>query len=515
MMVNTPNRRPDTWMAVGLFLLTLLSRIPFRSQILYHWDSVNFALAFREFDVAKEQPHPPGYIAYVWLCRLVDVFFHDPQTTMVWISVVASALAVVALFYLGRSMFNRRVGLIAALFLAASPLFWFYGEIALPHTFDTLLVIVSVCWLYETMTGDLRYLYPAVVILAAAGGVRQQTIVFLAPLLLFALARGRVGWGRFLVAGALGAIICLAWFVPLVTLNGGFSNYMHVMGEFTRRFLSTTSVLMGGGWWGIGRNLRKLAMYTVYGWSVSLLPALVYAAYRLWRREWPRRWERLIFLLLWMTPPLLFYAVIHMGQQGLVFVFLPALLLISAVGMERLLLARSRWLAAATALLMALNVALFCLTPEYPLGPGPLRLLTRATLLNSDRYYQDRFSVIEGNFAAESTAILAANWHHVEYYLPEYTILPFGIVSKWEQGAGEPIDDRREVVATPAELGLRLDSRGHAAIIVFDLDLMAFGEHFTAVHQVSLAHGGVLPYSVLTEGQFFHYGERSFGVREN
>ena len=512
MMENTPNRRQDTWMAIGLFLLTLLSRIPFRSQILYHWDSVNFAYAMREFDVAKEQPHPPGYIAYVWLCRLVDVFFHDPQTTMVWISVVASALAVVALFYLGRSVFNRRVGLIVALFLATSPLFWFYGEIALPHTFDTLLVIVSVWWLYETMKGDLRYLYPAVAVLSAAGGVRQQTIVFLAPLLLFALAR--VGWGRFLVAGVLGAIICLAWFVPLVTLNGGFSNYMRVMGEFTRRFQSTTSVFMGGGWWGVGRNLRKLAMYAAYGWGVSLLPALVYAAYRLWRREWPRCWERLIFLLLWMAPTLVFYAVIHMGQQGLVFVFLPALLLISAVGMERLLLARSRWLAATAALLMVPNVAIFFLSPEYPLGPGPLRLLTRATLLNSDHYYQDRFAVIEGSFAPDSTAILAANWHHVEYYLPEYTMLPFGIVSKWEQGAGEPIEDRREVVVTPAELRLRPDSQGETVVTVFDPELLSFGEDLAFI-QVPLEHGGELAYFVLTEGQAIHYGAGMFGVIED
>ena len=84
----------DAWMATSLFVLTLLSRVPFRSQILYHWDSVNFAYAMREFSVAKEQPHPPGYIVYVWLCRVVNLLFHDTQVTMVWISIVASALAV-------------------------------------------------------------------------------------------------------------------------------------------------------------------------------------------------------------------------------------------------------------------------------------------------------------------------------------------------------------------------------------------------------------------------------------
>jgi uncharacterized membrane protein len=179
----------DTPLVLMLAFGTLLSRFLFRSQILYHWDSVNFAYAMREFSVAKEQPHPPGYIVYVWLCRVVDLLFHDAQITMVWISIIASALAVVALFYLGKAMWNRRVGLIAALLLASSPLFWFYGEIALPHTIDTFLVILSVWWLYEGVRGNDRYLLPAVVALGIAGGVRQQTLVFLAPLGPFAVRR--------------------------------------------------------------------------------------------------------------------------------------------------------------------------------------------------------------------------------------------------------------------------------------------------------------------------------------
>jgi hypothetical protein len=510
------DRWQDTWMAAGLFVLILLSRVPFRSQILYHWDSVNFAYALREFSVAKEQPHPPGYIVYVWLCRLVDLLFDDAQTTMLWISVVASALAVGALFYLGRSMFDRRIGLVAALFLATSPLFWFYGEIALPHTLDTLLVVVSVWWLYKVMQGDHRYLYPAVTVVAVAGGVRQQTIIFLAPLLLFALRR--VEWKRFLTAGALGAVICLAWFVPLMQWSGGIGRYLEITGAFTRRFQSTTSVLMGGGWWGIRRNLIKLTMYTLFAWSLALIPGVIYAAKRLFHREWPRDWERVLFLGLWIVPPVAFYALIHMGQQGLVFVFLPALLLLSAVGLLRLLGGNreKRWVTSlATVGLVICNSAIFCLAPEYPLGGDRWRLLTRATLANSDRYYGDRFEAIEENFDSQSTAILAAKWHHVEYYLPDYLPLPFGVVGKWEKGEGNPIGNPQEVVATPTELGLRLDGRGQAAIVVFDPELMAFNKSPTSVHELPLEHGGTLEYFALTGEQAFHYGTSSFGVREN
>ena len=47
-------------LGLGLAVVTLLSRWPYRARMLYNWDAVQFALALREFDVAKHQPHPPG-----------------------------------------------------------------------------------------------------------------------------------------------------------------------------------------------------------------------------------------------------------------------------------------------------------------------------------------------------------------------------------------------------------------------------------------------------------------------
>jgi len=503
----------DLCIAAGLSVLTLISRMPFRSQILYHWDSVNFAYAMREFDVAKDQPQPPGYIVYVWLCRLVDLLFSDAQETMVWISIVSSALAVAALFFLGRSMFGRRAGLIAALFLATSPLFWFYGEIALPHALDTLLVVVVVWWLYETMKGDHRYLYPAIATAALAGGVRQQTLVFLAPLLLFALRD--VGWKRLLTAGVLGALICLAWFVPLTAVSGGLLNYTSVMSAFAHRFQSTTSVLMGAGWRGVGYNVRRLAMYTLYGWNLALVPAVLYATARLRRRQWPETWHRSIFLLLWIAPSLTFYTAIHMGQQGLIFVFLPAVLLVSGVGLARLMISRPRGLMGSAAALVTLNIAIFCLAPEYPLGPGTQRVLTRATLVNSDRYYQDRFRAVQEYFAPESTAILAANWHHVEYYLPEYARLPIDLEGEQQMGTGRPKNSPQELIATPAQLGLQLDDRGRAAIVLFDPALVDFNDNPSSVQELGLEHGDVLEYSLLRRDQALRIGQSSFGIVEN
>jgi hypothetical protein len=368
-----------------------------------------------------------------------------------------------------------------------------------------MLVILSLWWSYEVMRGDTRYLIPAVVVLALAGGVRQQTIVFLAPTFLFALRR--VGWKRFLAAGVLGAVICLAWFIPLMTLSDGFGTYMRVMGAYNRRFQNTTSVFMGAGMQGIGRNVRKLTLYSLYGWNLALVPGLAYVARRLLRREWPQSWERPTFFLLWVGPALFFYTVVHMGQQGLVFVFLPALLLLSALGLTRFLAAQPRWLTAAATALLVLNVSIFVLAPEYPLGSGTQRLLTRATVVNSDRYYQDRFEAIERHFAPESAAILADNWHHVEHYLPEYAILK-----------GENIHDGSPEssvqVVTPAALGLQPDAERRVIIVVFDAELSAFNQSLTSVRELSLGGGDALSYFVLSGDQSFYYGAGAFGLSE-
>lgn len=502
----------DTGWAVGLALIAFLTRLPFRSQVLYHWDSVNFANAMREFDVIKEHPQPPGYIVYVWLCRAMDLLFHEAQVTMVWISAVSSALAVVALFYLGRAMWGRRVGWIAALLLASSPLFWFYGEIALPHTLDTFLVVLSVWWLYEVMRGNTGCLLPVVVVLGIAGGVRQQTLVFLIPLALLAVRR--VSFKRLLVAASLGAVVCLIWFVPLMISCGGIIAYMGKMSEFTMRFQKSTSILMGAGWSGVAYNIRKLGMYTLYGWGVGLIPILVYVPMRFWHRQRPRSWERLWFLALWIGPALGFYALIHMGQQGLIFVFLPALLLASAAALVRLLRESpgSNWLAVTATVLVLINAGLFCLMPEHPLGPGTQHLLTRDTLVSSDRYYQDRFAVIREHFSPENAVILAASSEHVAYYLPKYVKLPFHVVSNWETRDGGSSGSRGKVIVTPDTLGLQPDAEKQMTVVIFDSELASFNESPTFAHGISLEHGGLLEYFLLKEDEALYYDLHSFGI---
>src|SRR5512134_3285308 len=121
-------KREWTWQyqMLLLFLLTLFTRLPFRSTFLFDQDSVQFALGMKTYDVYLHQPHPPGYFLYVELARLIDVFVQDANASLVWISVFASVLAVLTTYCLASAIVDRQDGKWAALLMITSPAVWFH-----------------------------------------------------------------------------------------------------------------------------------------------------------------------------------------------------------------------------------------------------------------------------------------------------------------------------------------------------------------------------------------------------
>lgn len=143
---------------LSLFLITVASRIPFTSKLLYHWDSVQFALALEKYDITTHQPHPPGYFLYVMLGRLLNLFIIDANTVFVTISIIFSGLTVVAIYYLANEMYNRKTGVIAAAIAITSPNLWFHGEVALTYIVEAFFstVIAYLCW--KIYTGEHHHL---------------------------------------------------------------------------------------------------------------------------------------------------------------------------------------------------------------------------------------------------------------------------------------------------------------------------------------------------------------------
>jgi 4-amino-4-deoxy-L-arabinose transferase-like glycosyltransferase len=496
--------------ATGLALLVILSRAPFPGRILYHWDSINFAYALQHFDVAASQPHVPGYILYVALARMVNAVAHDAQRTLVAISVISSGLAVAALYVLGLTWFDRRTALLGAGFLATSPLFWFYGEVALPHSLDCFVVIVAVWLFHQLIEGHAALAVPAAIWLGLAGGLRPQTQLFLMPVAAYAF--WQIGWRRSLPALAVLVVVDLAWLVPLVWLTGGPARYLEVTRQFYLKFNTTTSVLNGAGVPGLARNLTKLSMYVLYAWGFALIPAVLGCAarWRSWLTMCVWRDVRVRVWLLWVWPALLYYTFIHMGQQGLVFVFLPALLLLSAVALRHLAWLRpsTRWWLGAG--LVVANAILFVAAPTYPLGGTSFKLLTADTLRRHDAFYLTRFEAIRQRFPREHTVVLSSAWRYVQYYLPEYPRVVYELPARWE--LQDPATGRREAWFSPDALDVGADASGMLYVVLFEDELVPFNQS-TARQQVMLLHNDQrLVYMPFTPDERIHVGRTSFGI---
>jgi hypothetical protein len=315
--------RLDAAFAAGLSLLTMASRLPYRARMLYNWDAVQFALALREYDVVKHQPHPPGYILYVALGRLVNAWLGDPTAAYVTLAVAFSGLTTLVVYYLALAIYGRATALVSASLLAVSPLFWFYGSVGLTYAGEALCASTVAYFAYRALHGSTTDAWLGAAYLGLAGGLRQSIIVLLLPLWAVSTAIG-IGRWRTLAGGlAVMTLAVLTWFVPMIWLTGGLERYVMASMELAETVVVPTSVAGGPL-----ETTFRMSRYVLESIVVGLGPLALATALLPWyarRRGWhAREW----FLVGWVVPPVLVYTLVHFGQAGYVLTFLPALVIL-------------------------------------------------------------------------------------------------------------------------------------------------------------------------------------------
>src|SRR6185503_21050576 len=83
----------------------------------------------RDYDVARHQPHPPGYPVFIAIAKAVHLFVPSEARALALVGVVAGALGVLAMGLLFRRIEGARghgVWWIAAMVVAmTAPIYWF------------------------------------------------------------------------------------------------------------------------------------------------------------------------------------------------------------------------------------------------------------------------------------------------------------------------------------------------------------------------------------------------------
>ncbi len=347
---RAPTTDPETdagpWQRWELLFLVLLTafvcatRAPLFLPRGTAWDEYQYALAVEDYDVLRHRPHPPGYPLFVVAAKAVHLVVPDSLRAVQVTSTLFSAGGLIACYALARLMYGPAVALIAALLLATSNVFWQQGTLALSYTAEACAATVVIWACYRTRRQGRGWLLPTL-LYAAAGGIRQGLLVFLAPAYLYALWRlPRRSWLYVLPTLALAIAL---WIVGLLYFSdsswaeyraGSTALYTTVLWHssiFNALHQGAPAALLAAS------RLARAVAISLFARGVLL--ATIPLAFELahwFRPPGVRSDPRRVLLLLWAAPPLLFCLTVHMPNAGYALVYLPCLLILAARGTVRL-----------------------------------------------------------------------------------------------------------------------------------------------------------------------------------
>lgn len=414
-------RSSDSWIAASLAIAVALSRLPFPSRELATWDSVLLARALdlgfsTGTDLADQRPQAPGYLFYVGAAALLRPLAGSPNAAFVALSIVASALTVAVIYLFCRRFGSRGGALVAAGVYATGPLVWSFGEIAMPYALLGLLSALLALLFWDGRHGRASARLGASVAYGLATGFRQDLVVLLGPLWLWMV------WPRpreWIPAGAAAGVGALAWLVPSAIAAGGLAAYLSNVDVQSGRAAAFSVSARGVA--GAADNIAMI-VYSL-GWALATaVPVLLVAVLARLVARRPSPGARALFFALWIIPPLLFYAGVHIGVSGYILSVAPAFavlagLLFDAARRSANRLGRRVIIGIAAAAIIA-NGLLFVATPAP---------FSAAAIAEHDRSLQERVTYIRAHYPPFTTVILAQfEFVFLAQYLPEYRALFFG-----------------------------------------------------------------------------------------
>ena len=259
---------------------------------------------------------------------------------------------------------------------------------------------------------------PAAVVLGLAVGMRQSTILFLAPLWLLSLQK--TSWRQGLVAVCAFAITVSVWFLPMLAASGGAGIYFGALHDSWERVSGApaSSTLS----WLILSVLRAGLSLATYGICFGTAAPLLF----LRGLPIPFKPGLKTFLAAWLTPGLLFFTLVFFAGNNLGHLLFLAVPLFAVLGAKCAMWykqspASLRVKSATIGAFAAVNIAIFLYVPIYT----SYRAITQ---------YEHELAIIPDTLRKiadpSDTVIVAMDAHwfgfrHAGYYLPEYLVLQY------------------------------------------------------------------------------------------
>ena len=299
----------------GLLLAWLLvSRWTVAPDVLYEWDSANYALGLREFDIFQHQPHPPGYPIYTVILRGLALL----SGSVTWPFLAANSLFGAGILLLLGWMVRRSAGPAVALGVAAAysvcPQFWFQGAVTTAYVAECFCSVSAMALALALLRG--RVSAPlAAALFALVLGVRPSGVLSFSPVLLLACLLRWPGGRRMAQAAAVFCAGCALWFIPLVALGGGWDRYWEATAALYQ-WQRASSSLAAIQW-----NVASLVRYLLDG--LNLLWLVLTANMVLVTVTRAGRGRTAGLFAAWFLPAASIYSFHHLAKSAYVLTLVP------------------------------------------------------------------------------------------------------------------------------------------------------------------------------------------------
>jgi 4-amino-4-deoxy-L-arabinose transferase-like glycosyltransferase len=414
--------RRDRFVAAAFFLASAIARLPYRPSEIFHGDSYGLACGVLYTLTA----HPPGFIGYCALVRVAYLLAGDVNAAFIIVNVLATGAATALTYLLGREMFGRPAGVIAALIYATSIDVSYFSVVALSYAAEGAFATAAglTGWM-AVRRRSFGWLLAFTAILALGGSVRQTTLAFLFPLWLWVVWRAVPRWWQRGVAAVALVLCIMSWSGENARrlakywdqADVGYVESVYKLQVAMEQYYDSTTfgevsyskpeprfhwplVELGVALWNevrppsadappevrtasLSNALRmiryqtaKLLFYAALAMGVGTLFVLLALKRNVRLTFGAERW---IFLILWILPAAGFFALNHLGAWGYLLLFLAALCVIAAQTIVVLFTTR-RGRVLATAAIVLVNVLAFILMRPLPETTSRNRLLNIALL---------------------------------------------------------------------------------------------------------------------------------------
>lgn len=370
-------------------------------------DAINFYCALERYDISRDAPHPPGYPAYVGLGRFAALFIgptHAYQAVNLAMLLGASAL----LGLIGARLASPAVGAVAALLLATSPLMFSATVTPECYVCDAFGSAAVAAWgLFGFRRSKALGLIGYALIFLFVGLTRAASCALLVPLALVSTHLGAPGDRRLLIKVVIAAgLATIGAYLLTVHLAGGLAVYRaevdRVMGNSFRG-----SSMLGGA--SAAQHLRMATKVWVW-FAIFAGPALLVFLASGWIRRSPSSSSSASasargigwLAAAWIVPMLSFYSLVYYLKPTYHVFYMPAIMLLGAYGVVRVVGKRPSAGLAVGGLLAALQLTFFTLgAPGLP--PQPHRL-TRPYFQDQDAAWRELAKAV-GNQDPETLVI--------------------------------------------------------------------------------------------------------------